>query len=181
MPTPFSSQDLGRVFDARALTRGRSLGLAGSVAVELEADTIKAVVQDRGFTYRSSMTPALLCRRVVFDHQCSCGLRSCAHLAAAAFAALDQFPALRKAEQQTFFDTLVGTPDKSTSSEKRSEVETVVEPERHRVVFELAPADPPDAAQVSVSLIGERSGATRAASFASVAADNDVTPEIRAL
>ena len=26
MPTPFSSQDLGRIFGARALTRGRTLG-----------------------------------------------------------------------------------------------------------------------------------------------------------
>jgi hypothetical protein len=46
MPTPFSSQDLGRVFDARPLTRGRSLVLAGGVEVRLDGDTIAGVVQD---------------------------------------------------------------------------------------------------------------------------------------
>ncbi len=47
MPTPFSSQDLGRIFDARALTRGRTLGLAGGVEVQLNGDTIAGTVQDR--------------------------------------------------------------------------------------------------------------------------------------
>lgn len=96
MPTPFSSQDLSRIFDARVLTRGRGLGLAGGVQVQLEADTIIATVQDRAFSYQVRITPSLLGRRVVFDHHCTCRISGCAHLAAAGFAALDRFPELRK-------------------------------------------------------------------------------------
>src|SRR5690242_6065862 len=125
MPTPFASQDLSRVFDGRVLTRGRSLQLTCGVAVELNADTIIGTVQERGVRHKVRITPSLLGRRVVLDHHCTCGIRGCAHLAAAAFAALDQFPVLRKAEQQTFLDTLV-----SPAPEK----------ERQRTVFELAPA-----------------------------------------
>jgi superfamily II DNA or RNA helicase len=143
MPTPFSSQDLGRIFDARALTRGRSLGLAGGVEVQLEGDTITATVQDRTVPRTVRITPSLMGRRVVFDHRCSCGAPGCAHLAAAAFAALDRFPVLRKPEQQTFLDTLTtAAPEK----------------ERQRIVFELAPAEPPHACVVITLLIGERSG-----------------------
>jgi len=143
MPTPFASQDLGRIFDARALTRGRSLQLTGGVAVQLEADTVTGVVEDRGIRYAVRIRPSLLGRRVVFDHQCNCGSRGCPHLAAAAFAALDQFPALRKAEQQTFIDTLATPPQ---------------EKERQRVVFELAAAEAPNACVVTTILIGERGG-----------------------
>lgn len=143
MPTPFTSQDLSRVFEARALTRGRTLGLIGAVQVQLDGDVIKAVVQDRHTPYNVRITPTLLGRRVVFDHQCGCGTRGCAHLAAAAFAALDQFPVLRAPEQQTFLDTLV-TP--------------AAEKERQRLVFELSPAEPPLACIVTTMLIGERSG-----------------------
>ena len=124
MPTPFTSQDLGRIFDARALTRGRSLGLAGGVEVQLDGDTVTGIVQDGAFSYNVRITPAMLGRRVVFDHRCTCRITGCAHLAAAAFAALDRFPALRKPEQQTFLDTLTTPPP---------------EKERHRTVFELAP------------------------------------------
>src|SRR4051794_26644022 len=104
MPTPFASRDLSRVFDGPALTRGRSLQLTGGVEVRLDADTVTGVVEDRGGRYIIRIRPSLLGRRVVFDHHCNCGSRGCAHLAAAAFSALDQFPVLRKAEQQTFLD-----------------------------------------------------------------------------
>ncbi|HEY4043917.1 MAG TPA: hypothetical protein VGM32_19005, partial [Rhodopila sp.] len=143
MPTAFSSQDLGRIFDARVLTRGRTLGLAGGVEVRLEGDTIAGTVRDQAFTYSVAITPALLGRRVVFDHHCSCRVPGCAHLAAAAFAALDRFPVLRRPEQQTFLDTLTAAP---------------AEKERQRIVFELAPADHPFACAVTSLLIGERSG-----------------------
>ena len=142
MPTPFSAQDLSRVFDPRALSRGRSLGLAGGVEVTLDGDAIAGVVQDCAANYRVRITPSALGRRVVFDHQCSCGVAGCAHLAAAAFAALDRFPSFRKPEQQTFLDTLVATPAK----------------EKQRTVFELAPSAPPHACVVTTLLIGERSG-----------------------
>src|SRR4051794_17134853 len=72
MPTPFASQDLSRVFDGRALTRGRSLQLTGGVEVQLDADTITGAVTDRGIRYQVRITPSLLGRRVVFDHHCTC-------------------------------------------------------------------------------------------------------------
>jgi superfamily II DNA or RNA helicase len=157
MPTPFSSQDLGRIFDGRALTHGRSLGLAGGVVVQLGGDTVSGVVQERAAHFRARITPSRLGRRVVFDHHCSCGTRACAHLAAVAFAALDRFPELRRPEQQTFFDALVAEP------------ETIVEPQR--AVFELAPAEAPYACVVATLLIGERSGVATAATPAQIAAD----------
>jgi superfamily II DNA or RNA helicase len=164
MPTPFSSQDLGRIFDARALTRGRSLGLAGSVKVQLDGDTIAGSVQDRDAVRAVRITPAQLGRRVVFDHHCSCGAPGCAHLAAAAFAALDRFPVLRKPEQQSFFDALT-TP----ASEK----------ERQGVVFELAPAKPPQACIVTTVLIGERSGTATPTTPREIAADHDADDRLR--
>jgi uncharacterized Zn finger protein len=123
MTPPFSSQDLGRIFEARTITRGRSLGLAGQVDVQLEGDTITAIVQDGGVEQNVRITPSLLGRRVVFDHCCTCRIPGCAHLAAGALAALDRFPSLRKPEQQTFLDLLAAVPEQ----------------ERQRTVFELAP------------------------------------------
>jgi superfamily II DNA or RNA helicase len=164
MPTPFSSQDLGRIFDGRALTRGRTLGLAGGVEVELDGDTITGTVQDRAFSYTVSITPSLLGRRVVFDHRCTCRVPGCAHLAAAAFAALDRFPALRRPEQQTFLDTLTAAP---------------VEKERHRVAFELAPGDHPHACIVTSLLIGERSGIATPTTPRAIAADETAAPTSR--
>jgi superfamily II DNA or RNA helicase len=158
MPTPFSSQDLGRIFDGRALTRGRSLGLAGAVAVQLDGDAVSGVVQERSAHYRVRMTPSRLGRRVMFDHQCSCGVRACAHLAAAAFAALDRFPELRRPEQQTFLDALVAEP------------ETTAEPQR--LVFELAPAEAPYACMVATLLIGEQSGVATPTTPAQIATDD---------
>jgi superfamily II DNA or RNA helicase len=164
MPTPFSSQDLGRIFGARALTRGRTLGLAGGVDVQLNADTIAGTVQDQAFTYTISITPALLGRRVVFDHRCTCRVQGCEHLAAAAFAALDRFPALRRPEQQTFLDTLTNPP---------------AEKERQRIVFELAPGDHPHACFVTSLLIGERSGITTPTTPRAIAADDKAAPPAR--
>jgi superfamily II DNA or RNA helicase len=166
MPTPFSSQDLGRIFDARVLTRGRSLGLAGGVVVELDDDTVTGVVQERGVAHNVRITPSLLGRRVVFDHRCSCGVAGCAHLAAAAFAALDRFPSLRKPEQQTFLDTLVTAPP---------------EKERQRIVFELAPAEPPHACIVTTLLIGERTGIAAPTTPHRIAGDEQADPKLRDL
>ncbi len=104
-------------------------------------------------------------RRVVFDHHCSCGTRACAHLAAAAFAALDRFPELRRPEQQTFLDTLVTTPEPA--------------PETQRIVFELAPAESPHACVVSTRRVGERSGTITPLTPAEIAADSQAPPEIR--
>ena len=148
---------LARIFDGRTLTRGRSLGLAGAVAVQLDEDTISGAVQERSAQFRVRMTPSRLGRRVVFDHHCSCGIRACAHLAAAAFAALDRFPELRRPEQQTFFDALVTEP------------ETTAEPQR--TVFELAPAEAPYACMVATLLVGGHSGVETPTTPVQIAAD----------
>ena len=166
MPTPYTSQDLGRIFDARILTRGRSLGLAGGVDVHLDGDTISGTVTDRSVPYTVSLTPALFGRRVMFDNRCSCRSTGCAHLAAAAFAALDRFPALRKAEQQTFLDTLTTAPP---------------EKERQRIVFELAPAEPPHACIVTTVLIGERSGVATPTTPRQIAEDENADSKARDL
>ena len=166
MPTPYSSQDLSRVFDARALTRGRSLGLAGAVDVRLEGDAILGTVQDRDFTRTVRIVPSTMGRRVVFDHDCSCRTRACAHLAAAAFAALDRFPALRRPEQQTFLDTLAAP---------------IQYKERQKLVFELAPAEGKHACVVIAMRVGERSGIIAPTNPRDLAADETTDSAVRDL
>jgi superfamily II DNA or RNA helicase len=142
MLTPFSSEDLGRVFDARALTKGRTLILLGTVEVTLEDPSIAVVVEHLGLRHTASITPSSLGHRVVFLNKCSCGQSTCAHLAAGSLAALDRYPALRKLVQRNFLDTLASPPAE----------------ERQTLVFELSPGDPPHACFVSTFLIGERTG-----------------------
>ena len=142
MLTLFSSDDLGRAFDSRALTRGRSMSLLGSVQVTLGASSIAVVFESMGQRYAGTITPSLLGHRVVFSNTCSCGHAGCAHLAAGALAALDRFPALRKAAPKTALEALT----------------TVATEERQHLVFELSPAEPPHACFVAAILIGERSG-----------------------
>ena len=92
MLIPFSSEDLGRIFDARTLTKGRSLILLGAVEVSLADPSITAVVDHLGLRRTVTITPSLLGRRVVFINACSCGQPACLHLAATGLAALDRFP-----------------------------------------------------------------------------------------
>lgn len=165
MPTPFSSQDLSRGLDARSLTRGRSLVLAGAVEVRLEANTITATVEDAAGGHAVRLTPAPLGRRVVFDSQCSCGARGCPHLAATGLAALDRFPALRKPEQQSFLDTLVAEADR----------------ERYRMVFEVAPGQAPTACVVATWQVGVRSGCIVPTTPRRIAADPDADVAARDL
>ena len=89
----------------------------------------------KGLRHNTHITASLLGRRVMFDRGCSCAVRSCAHLAATAFAAIDQSPALRIPEQQTFFGALT---------------EAAPEKERQQIGFELAPAEPPHASMSSL-------------------------------
>ena len=142
MLTPFSSEDLGRVFDARALTKGRTLALLGTVGVTLQDRSIAVVVEHLGLRNTASITPSLRGDRVVFSNKCSCGQSTCVHLAAGALAALDRYPALRKPVQRNFLDALANPPAD----------------ERQRLVFELSPAEPPHACLISTFLIGERTG-----------------------
>ncbi len=168
MPTPFSSEDLGRAFESRILTRGRTLVLMGGVQISLDGGTIKAAVEDEAYHFTARITPSLLGRRVVFGSQCSCGSKSCAHLAAAAFAALDRFPSLRKPEQKSFFDRLAATPDGPAS-------------ERQRFEIDLAPGAAPHACFISFSLVGELSGQSKPVSPRSVMSDPARSEDVRSL
>jgi hypothetical protein len=168
MPTPFSSEDLGRAFESRILTRGRTLVLMGGVQISLDGGTIKAAVEDKTYHFTARITPSLVGRRVVFGSQCSCGSKSCAHLAAAAFAALDRFPSLRKPEQKSFFDRLAATPDGPAS-------------ERQRLEIDLAPGAAPHACFISFSLVGELSGQSKPVSPRSVMSDPARSEDVRSL
>ena len=156
MLTPFAAEDLGRVFDARVLTRGRSLVLLGAVEVALEGDSILATVEHAGFERKARITPSLLGRRVVFVSECSCGQPGCLHMAAGSLAALDRFPALRKPVQNSFIDTL---NERGGGDERQSPI------------FELSPGTPPHACFVSTYLLGERSGRREPTTPARILAD----------
>ncbi len=155
MPTPYSSDDLGRVFDARTLTRGRTLVLFGAVEVTLAGDTVSAAVDDLGVRQTASMTPAAMGGRVVFNSRCSCRHPGCVHLAAMSLAALDRFPVLRKAEQKGLLSLLSAAPA----------------PDRQRLVFELAPGAPPHACFVTASLVSQQSGRIEPTTPARILAD----------
>jgi superfamily II DNA or RNA helicase len=145
MPTPFSADDLGRLFDAKTLTRGRTLVLFGAVEVTLQGEAIGAIVEHLGVRHTVSLAtnPGLGESRVAFETKCSCRQRGCVHLAAAALAGLDRFPALRRAEpQKNFLGALASAPA----------------PEARRLVFELAAGDARQAAYVSTLLVGQRTG-----------------------
>ena len=155
MPVTFSAEDLGRVFEARTLTRGRSLVLIGTVQVSLTDDTIGGVIGEGDLAKTTSLLPRIKERHVEFDAKCSCGQRLCTHLAATALAALDRFPALRKPEQKTFLDNLTASPEK----------------ERQRLVFDISSAQPPNACMVTAALVGERTGRLTPITPAQIGAD----------
>ena len=155
MPVTFSADDLGRVFEARTLTRGRSLVLIGSVEVVLSGDTITGKVGEGPLMKTATLTPRLNGRRVVFDAKCTCLQPHCVHLAAAALAALDRHPALRTAEQKTFLDNLTASPAQ----------------ERTRLVFDVSPGQPPYACFVAAAMVGERTGRLQPTTPAKIGAD----------
>jgi len=76
--------------------RGRSLVLIGAAEVELDNGAITARIEDRGVRQTARLTPMLAGGRVGFEMRCSCAVSACVHLAAAALAALDRYPALRR-------------------------------------------------------------------------------------
>jgi hypothetical protein len=164
MPTPFSSEDLGRVFDSRTLTRGRSLILVGTVELTLEGDRIEGVIDAFGMRNRTSFTASGLGRSVVFNHQCSCGQPACAHLAATALAALDRFPALRKAEQRSFLDAL----------------ETPLA-EKSGLALLLEPGDATASCFVTTTLVGERTGKSKPTTPRAIIDDPNSTESAKAL
>ncbi len=146
MLTPFSTEDLASVFDARTLTKGRTLVLLGTVEITLDETAIHAAVEHLGNRNTAEITPYLSGTRVAFRTRCSCGQIACPHLAAACLAALDRFAVLRKAAPRTALDALAGAPAANGAGE------------RQRMVFELSPGQPPDACFVTTFALGERTG-----------------------
>ncbi len=142
MPTPFSTEDLSRLFDSQALTRGRSLLLLQAVDVTLDGDTITGAVDDKGIRRTATIIPSQHGRRVAFELRCTCRHPACNHMAATALAALDRYPALRKAEQRGLFDTLAAGPAA----------------ELKRLVLDLSPGEPPHACVLTASLVGTQTG-----------------------
>ena len=163
MLIPFSTEDLGRTFDARTLTKGRTLTLLGTVEVKPQDSSVDIMVEHLGQEHTARLTPGLLGRRVVFDNRCSCGQAACVHLAAGALAALDRIPALRRPTQQTFLDTL-STPGAE---------------ERRNLVFDLSPGTPPHACFVTALLIGERTGRSEGTTPARILLDRTLNESSR--
>ena len=165
MPTAFSSADLGRVFDGRVLTRGRSLLLIGAVDVSLTGGTIHAVVDAGGARHEATITPSPLGHRVVFDGHCTCFLPGCVHQAAALLGAYDRFPQLRAAEKQaSLLDRITAAPAA----------------EKTRVAVELAPGDAHSCTLTFVST-GQTSQTRKPVSPRAILADPNRGPELRAL
>ena len=163
MLTPFSTDDLGRIFDARTLTRGRSLVLLGTVQVTLRDTAIDIVVEHLDLRHTASITTSSLGPRVVFTNRCSCGQPSCAHLAAGALAALDRHASLRKPVQHNFMASLTAPAAE----------------ERQQLLFELSPGRPPDACYVATMLVGERTGRREPTTPGRILADRSSPETVR--
>ncbi len=97
MPTPYSTEDLEQAFDLPLVRRGRSLNFIGAVQVSLDGDVIHGAVDDKGVQRRVTIEPQLYHRKISFaERECSCGEWKCPHMTAAALAAMQRFPVLRK-------------------------------------------------------------------------------------
>jgi superfamily II DNA or RNA helicase len=152
MPTPYSADDLRALFEPKVLTRGRTLVLFGAVEVALDGDSITAAVADGGTRRTAMLTPAPRGNRVGFGTRCSCRQPACAHLAAAGLAALDRFPALRRAANAP-----LDVPAAQTAV--------------RRLVFDLAAASPPHACTVAAITINEGNGRTEGITPEAIIAD----------
>ena len=162
MPTPFSAEDLRALFEPRTLTRARSLVLLGAVEVALSGASITAAVADAGLRRTATLTPSPRGGRVGFGTRCTCRQVACAHLAAAGLAALDRFPALRRATPAAGLDVpAAGMPERT-------------------VVFELAAASPPHACTVTTLLLDESSGRTEDTSPGTIASNEALPADTRA-
>ncbi len=169
MLTPFATEDLAGVFDARIITKGRTLVLLGTVEITLDDTAIHAVVEHLGQRHLVDISPYPTGSRVGFRMRCSCGQAACPHLAATCLAALDRFAVLRKAAPRTALDSLVGA--------EKPQLPT----ERQRMVFELAPGQPPDACFVTTYMIGERTGERTDTTPKRLLADRTATESTRIL
>jgi len=165
MPVRFSSEDLGRTFESHALTRGRNLILRDCVEVSLDGDTIAGVVRDGDIRHAVKVTPLLRGSRVVVSSRCGCERHACAHMAAAALAALDRFPSLRKPQQKSFFDALLVSPKS----------------ERRHLVFFLSPGQLPFAFFVATMLELEGSSHIEATTPRKILMDDESGDQAQAL
>ncbi len=164
MPTPYAATDLSRLFDAKVLTRGRSLVLLGAVRAGMNADTIVAAVEEKGQRYEVQATPAFIGKSVVFDARCSCGVRNCVHQAAGLLGALDRFPVFR-----------ADTPVRPNLLDRVS-----APSEPSRVEIELVPA-PGKTISIGFMTVGEKSGTRRSITPSAILADPNRAANIRAL
>ncbi len=162
MPTPFSAEDLRAVFEPRTLTRARTLVLLGAVEVALSGASITAAVADAGVRRTATLLPSARGNRTGFGMRCSCRQTACAHLAAAGLAALDRFPALRRAVPAAGLDLAAEAAAPRT------------------LVFEVSAATPPDACTVTTLLLDEQTSRTEGVKPATIAADETQSADIRA-
>ncbi len=165
MPVPFSLDDLAGTFDARAITRARSILLLGSVEVELEGDSMTGSIEHLGMHQAAKLTPKLEDGAITFVGQCTCRQPGCAHRAALAIAALERFPKLRKKAPSAKPDLLATKPAT----------------DRRRLVLELAAARAPNSCKVTTKLVNERTKETAPASPAEVLADANILEASRNL
>ena len=142
MPIAFSLEDLARSFDAKVITRGRSMNLLGQVDVEIEGDGLSGTVDHLGMHQACQLTPIKDGKDIGFTGSCTCRQPGCAHRAAIAIKALERFPELRKQAAPKKPDPLAAPPKAAS--------------DRHRLVLELAPARKPYACLVTTKLVNER-------------------------
>jgi superfamily II DNA or RNA helicase len=177
--TPFSTEDLCRVFDAGVLRRGRSLILLETVSVSLKDGSIAVVVDHLGVRHTGSVTPSPRGSRVGFLNRCSCGQSACVHVAAGALAALDRFPAVQRAEQTSFLSALLEPARAGSALQIAAGKDVSAAGERQRLVFELYPGELPHACFVATLLIGERTGAMTTTTPARILADRSSSESSR--
>ena len=165
MAIPYSSEDLGRAFDARTLARGRTLLLAGGVALHVDGDVIQGIVKEGDRQYRLSLSPAVANGRVTFPGQCSCNQRHCLHQAATGLGMLDKFPEWRRQQQQSFLANLLAATPK----------------ERTRLVFLLEPGEGDSCCFVSPVLEHDRTGQVEPVTPRRIGEEIERSPAERAL
>ena len=162
MPTPYSVDDLRAVFEPRTMTRARSLVLLGAVEVAVSGASVTAAVADAGLRRTATLTPSPRGNRVGFGSRCTCRQVACPHMAAAGLAALDRFPALRRAAPAPGLDLSASAAT------------------ARKVIFELSPASPPLACTVATFLLDEQNSRTEGRPPATIAADDGQPADVRA-
>ena len=182
MLTPYSSEDLGRIFDARTLTKGRTLILLSTVEVTLQDPSIAVAVEHLERRHVGRITPQAQRQHVMFRTDCSCGQYACPHLAAGALAALERYPALRRSTQPDLLETLAAPASKASRPAIEQDTQDTGDSrpksgdEPQRLVFELSAGEPPHACHVAPLLVGERSGRVAPTTPANIIADR-ASPE----